>query len=132
MLQKLTQTLATKPYRMFLIDGIGAVVSAVLLGGVLASFESTFGMPADVLHGLAAVACVFAVYSFFSFIRKPDNWQPFLRVIAILNAVYCCVTIGLVIHFYGQLSLLGILYFGGEVILVLSLVGVELKVASTK
>jgi hypothetical protein len=42
-----------------LIDSLGALLSALILGLVLTRWESVFGMPKRVLYFLAAIAAVF-------------------------------------------------------------------------
>ena len=119
-----------KPKQLFLIDGLGAFVSAFLLGIILVNFESFFGMPREVLYPLAIIPCVFAVYSFFCFFRIPEKWRSFLKIIAIANLLYCCLTMSLVIYFYSELTVLGLLYFVLELAIILFLVFIELKMAS--
>lgn len=117
------------PKQLFLIDGLGALLSAFMLGIVLVQFENT-GMPKNILYVLAFIPCVFAVYSFFNFLKKPQNWQHYLRIIAISNLLYCCLIIGLMIYLYEKLTILGFLYFIGEIIVVVTLSMIELKAAS--
>ena len=128
-LPQFTNILMAKPRQLFLIDALGALLSAFLLGVVLVTFEPIFGMPVDVLYCLALVAVVFAVFSFFYYLWNPKNWPSFLKIIAISNVIYCAVTMGLVIYLYAQLTALGVLYFILEVLVILSLVRVEWKVA---
>jgi hypothetical protein len=45
------------PRNVFLLDGIGALVSSLLLVVLLAPFESFFGMPSDYVYQLAIPAC---------------------------------------------------------------------------
>ena len=118
------------PRKFFLLDSIGALLSAIMLGLVLASFEAVFGMPPKVLYLLSLIACVFTVYSFFCYLKFPLNWKPFLRAIAIANGLYCCLTIALVIYFYASLTVIGLIYFVIELIIVAILVAIELKVST--
>jgi len=115
------------PRRLFLIDSLGALLTALMLGLVLSSFVPVFGMPRAVLYPLSLIAVGFAVYSFFCYRRFPTNWPPFLRGIAVANLFYCCLTLGLVFYYYEQLTVLGGLYFLGEIIIVVSLAVGELK-----
>jgi hypothetical protein len=115
------------PKRLFLIDSLGGMLSALLLGVVLARFETAFGMPQKVLYFLSCLACVYAVYSFMSYWRIKDNWRRSMQVIAIANLFYCCLTIGLVSYHYQQLTKLGLIYFLLEVIIIISLIVMELK-----
>lgn len=115
--------------KMLLVDGIGALVSAILLGYVLAQFSGSIGMPVKMLHQLAAVAGMFAVYSFTTYMFVKENCKPYLKVIAIANLLYCCLTVGLLVYFKTELTTLGLLYFIAEVVVILTLVIVELKTA---
>jgi hypothetical protein len=97
------------PKRLFLMDGLGGMISALLLGVVLARFETTFGMPRKVLYLLSCLACVYAAYSFLNYWRMKENWKPYMQGIAIANSLYCCLTIG-----FGDLPPPGTYDFGGD------------------
>lgn len=118
------------PRRIFLIDGVGALVSALMLGIVLIQIQSLIGMPSDTLRYLALTAGGFAVYSCVCYIRFPRNWPIFLRVIAVVNLLYCCATAALVVVHVEMLTAWGIAYFVGEILLVVGLALLELKIAN--
>jgi hypothetical protein len=117
--------------KLLLFDGFGAMLSALLLGMVLVRWQHLIGMPVQVLHILAAVAGLFACYSFASYFLSNDNWKPYLRGIAWANIIYCVCTLGLAFCFRSVLTQAGWLYFIGEVIVVSSLAIIELRTAST-
>ncbi len=117
------------PKNFFLIDGLGAIVSAIMLGVVLVRFEEFFGMPAAVLYGLAGAAAVFAVYSFSCHFFFMEKWQPFLRLIGTVNLLYCGLTLGMVIYWQEPLTAWGIAYFVGEMAIVVTLAITELGTA---
>ena len=110
---------------IFLIDGLGACVSALFLGVLLVELEAHFGMPRMVLYYLAGLAGLFAIYSLTCHFRKPHNWQPFLMAIIIANLLYSCLTTGLVIYFIEPLTNLGLAYFVLEVIIIWIIVWLE-------
>lgn len=114
---------------LFLIDGFGALLSAFLLGVILVRFESTFGMPRQTLYFLAFIPCLFVVYDFIICKIIGENWRPFLKAIAVANLVYCCMSMGLLVHHYSKLTYLGLAYFLIEIIVVLMVAMIELKVA---
>jgi hypothetical protein len=118
------------PRTLFAIDGVGALFSAFLLGVVLIQFEETFGMPRKALYVLATLPVGFALYDLFCYRFLKRNPKPFLRAIAIANLLYCCLSIGFVVHHFSQLTIWGLLYFGSELLIVLVLAVIELKVAS--
>lgn len=121
--------LALPPKTLFLIDGLGALLSAFLLGVVLANFESTFGMPRKTLYFLSALACLFALYSFWNYWKFKGNGKPYLRVIATVNLAYCLLTASLVIYFRQELTTWGWLYFLLEMVVIIGLVVVEFRTA---
>lgn len=117
------------PRQLFLVDALGASVTAFLTGVVLAHFEAYIGMPRNVLYPLAMVACVFAVYSFSCYFFSGKKWRPLLRGIAAANVLYCCVTLALAAAWYTSLTALGWCYFLGEMLVVGCLVWVEWRVS---
>lgn len=119
------------PTRLFLIDSLGALLSALMLGLVLANLENVFGIPPGVLYFLAFIACIFFVYSFLCFKGNIENWRPYMKLIAIANLLYCCLTIGVIIYIPQKPTALGLLYFVLEIFAVTILATIELKVAST-
>ena len=118
------------PQKLFLVDSLGALLSAILLGLVLTRFEKTFGMPQNELYILAVIPCIFTMYSFLCFLSKTKNWRPLMKIIATANFLYCCLTAGLMVYFYEKLTVLGLIYFILEIIIVISLAFIEWKTAS--
>ncbi|MEM7551410.1 MAG: hypothetical protein AAF363_17140 [Bacteroidota bacterium] len=101
----------------------------MMLAIVLANLQLYFGMPIHILNWLAPGAGCFAIYSFSCFLFLEEKWQPFLKVIAMANKCYCLVTLFLIILFWNTLTMLGIVYFLREIILVMTLVSFEWKKA---
>lgn len=125
-IQNITHKLGLRPRNVFLLDGIGALISALFLIALLAPFESIFGMPRKVLYTLSIPAFGFAVYSLSCYFFDVKKWQPYLKLIALANFLYCCVTLGLVIQEYDLLTMLGVAYFLGEIGIVFAVIGIEL------
>jgi len=113
--------------KLFLIDAIGALVSIFFLGVVLVWLEDKIGMPRNVLYILASLPVFFAIYSFSCYLFVKNNWSPFLKGIAILNLLYCFLTIGLLFFYDHNLTILGWTYFIVELIIIIVLVGIEFK-----
>ncbi|MEM7102777.1 MAG: hypothetical protein AAF502_06535 [Bacteroidota bacterium] len=117
----------SNPRKMFLLDGLGALVTAISLGVVLTKFNAFFGMPIQVLHKLALVACVFAVYSLSCHFLLSANWRKFLLLIISANATYCVASAILVgIHFQ-KLTTWGIAYFVIEILIIIALIYIEIN-----
>jgi len=110
---------------LFLLDGVGALLSAFFLGVVLRIFQPSIGMPQDILIMLALSACAFACYSLACSFLVKDKWPIFLRVIMVVNALYALFSLGLVYLHFEQLTVLGVTYFVLELIVLAVVVGVE-------
>lgn len=101
-----------------------------MLGVVLIRFESIFGMPAEALYILAAIAAVFSLYSLTCSTLDLKRWRGCLRLIALANLLYCGLTLGVVVYLYPTLSFLGVGYFAAEMAVVVALGLFEFTVAS--
>ncbi len=130
MLDSLAEKLSTQPRRVFLMDGLGAVVSALALGVGLPAIQPLIGMPREVLLFLAAIPVVYAVYSFGCAARLPVKWPSWLRGIAMLNAAYAGLSVALLATHAAQIQPLGWAYFVGEILLLSGLAPLEWKVAA--
>ncbi|WP_340105326.1 hypothetical protein [Rhodohalobacter sp. 8-1] len=112
---------------LFLIDAAGACTTALLLSQVLARYESVFGIPVHILYILTAIAICFAIYSSSCYLLVEKNKATFLKVIAAANLLYCILTLGLIILYVITLTWIGIAYFIGEIMVILTLVWLELR-----
>ncbi|WP_020535928.1 hypothetical protein [Lewinella cohaerens] len=119
------------PRKLFLVDGLGAMLSAFLLGVVLVEFEEYFGIPRPTLYTLALLPCLFASYDFFCYQKKNRNIAPLLKGIALLNISYCLLSIGLAIYHYERITYLAWGYILIEVLIVMTLAMIELKVSDS-
>ena len=130
--QNLLDKLSSNPKKLFLIDGLGALLTAVLLLTILARYEDRFGMPRNVVYFLSAVAFTYAIYSFCCSVLAKRSWFIYLRIIAIANIMYCCLTFGLMIYFFQVLTILGLVYFSLEIVVISCLVFLEFKVIAAR
>lgn len=126
-IQNIINKLITNPRKLFLVDAFGAVLSAFSLGVLLVLFENHFGMPKEKLYYLAAVAVAFAVYSFRCYFRFPNNWRLFLAIIAASNFIYSLVTLCLIVLLYQDLTILGLIYFILELIILSIIIWIEIS-----
>jgi len=116
--------------RLFLLDVAGALLSAILLGIVLVQLDWLIGIPRPTLHLLAAIPCFFAVYDMYCYFKIEKDIGKFLKGIAIMNILYCCLSIILAFLHFQEMLFLGWVYIIVEVIIVVSLAVFELRVAS--
>jgi hypothetical protein len=128
MTSKLIRRLAREPRKLFLLDGIGAMVSFFALVLIEEFFSDLFGMPKSTLTFLAGIAvCLFA-YSTLCFLLLKKNYAPYSLGITLANSAYCLLTMGLTAYFYSQLTALGVAYFILEIIVIFILVYTEWRV----
>jgi hypothetical protein len=112
---------------IFLLDGIGALISFIFLFGILRNFQEYFGMPMGVLEILSTLAGVYTIFSFASYLFIRKNWKPFLAIIIVANVFYTLLSLNYLITYYPILTILGIAYFVGEKFVLLGIVVFELR-----
>lgn len=81
------------------------------------------------LFGLAFIAALFFCYSFCCFLLNKKAESIWLKVILVANLLYCILTGLVVSKYWAELSLIGLVYFMGEMILILTLATLEYKLA---
>lgn len=128
-MKKLLAHFTLKPQNLFLLDASGAVFSALLLFFILKPLSTYFGMPETQINPLAIIAIFLSLYSFSCFLFLKRKYKLFLTLLAVLNALYCILTLALVILSHQDIQFIGILYFAGEIGIILFLVVLELKTA---
>lgn len=129
--QKQIDYLSTHPRKLFLLDGIGAIVSAFFLGIVLVQINGKIGLPVSTLYILAAMAVFFAIYSLSCYFFVKKNEYKFLAFIAVVNLLYSCFTTFLLFYHAQQVLLLGWVYFILEIIVLFVIVSIEFKVVQS-
>ncbi|MFN3404354.1 MAG: hypothetical protein ACK40G_09700 [Cytophagaceae bacterium] len=113
--------------KLFLIDSLGALLTAVLLFFVVRRHEAHFGMPEIPISILSLIAIIFSVYSFCCFLFVKNSWKLFLKIIIKGNIMYCCTTMALVLYNLNHITGLGMAYFSIEVVIIGGLVYFEIK-----
>jgi len=107
-------------------------VTATLLGVVLVRFADAFGVPERVFAGLAGIVLVYCVYSSIMVLLNPSRWRLTVRVIAVANALYCGVTLIMLVVLRDRVTALGVAYFVGEAALILGIAAFEWRYASRR
>ena len=137
----LVDKVESTPKVIFLVDGIGALITFLSLFGIGFFLQKHFGMPKNVLYILSFIVALYAIYSllcYFLLFKKRSsglesrkrNWQSFLKVIIVANSLYCVAMLLLLIQFYQTLTVLGLTYFIFEVMIIMILVLLEIKLIS--
>lgn len=116
---------------IFLIDAIGAITTAFLLMVVLRTFNQYIGLSKAVLSLLSIIAVLFAVYSSCCFMFSNKDSRKLLKPIIVANLAYCLLTIGCIFFYKNTIKPLGVIYFTGEVLIIIAIVCLELKALNT-
>lgn len=119
----------TNPQKLFFLDSLGALLSAIMLGLVLAGMESFFGIPKTLLYCLSAIASLFFIHSLAWFLVKSVHWKTGMKIVAFANLAYLFITLALAVFCYPEIKVAGFLYFLLECSVILVLVRIELGVA---
>lgn len=128
-LKRIVKWARQNPQKLFCIDGVGALLSAFLLGFVLVRWSGLFGIPMGTLYFLATWPLFFAVYDFYCYRRKDHNFGSSLKVIGCLNLMYCCLSVGFAVYHRSTVTWIGWLYIVSEISIVVCLATVELIVS---
>lgn len=129
MLKNAINYFSQKQKTLFLIDSIGALLTAFFLYVVMRQFNYYVGMPNQVLTILSIVAICFFLYSMLCLIILKRNRGPFIKVIGIANLLYCLLTIGMLFKYHHVLTVIGETYFLIEIVIISLLSYVEISVA---
>jgi hypothetical protein len=112
---------------MFLFDGIGAALSALLTGLILPIFSEYLGLSHSVLYFLAAFPCVYLIYSFCCYFLFVNIRPWMLALIILANLLYCLVS-GYFVFFYESTTSWGVLLLSLEMLVIAVVVFIESKV----
>ncbi|TDQ23768.1 hypothetical protein [Tenacibaculum caenipelagi] len=130
MIKQIIEFSILNPKKLFLIDGFGATLSALLLGLVLVKYESVFGIPPSTLYLLALLPVFFIIYDFYCYFKKGSKKQTqFLKRIALINLLYCCLSIGAAFYHSKTITNLGWTYILVEVLIIIVLAIIEFTTA---
>lgn len=130
-MKRLTILFSKNPNKLFLVDFLGALITALLSGLVVPQFESLLGVPKQPLLILSGIAVVFAIYSLICYLKVEKNYSMFLKIIALANSGFIVITPFVLMPYWDTITVVGMLYFVLEWIVVAFLIQIELKVATT-
>lgn len=120
--------LTVDPRKIFLLDAIGALLTASLLFLVVRKYALLFGVPPTWSKMLAGIALALSVYSFCCYFLAGDKWKLLMKIIAVCNMLYCCITLAIILMLTETITTLGIAYFLIEIAVILALVIFELRI----
>ncbi len=117
---------------IFIIDGLGAFISAIMLGWVMSHYHEVIGVSVNTLRFLAIIPCFYLLLDIYSHFQEDGFQQRLLRVIAWLNILYCICSVAILFLHIDSLTWLGYAYFIGEIIIILLLAQHELSLANAR
>lgn len=129
-INSLITNIQQNPKKLFLIDGFGAILSTFMLGVILVRFEVLFGIPSSVLYILAIIPLFFTLYDIYSFKQKYSKTGILLKGIAILNLLYCCISLGFAVYHFHSITYVGWSYILIEITIILLLAFIEFSVGT--
>ena len=118
-------SIKSNPRKVFVIDSVGALVSALLLSSILVPLKDYVGIPSGSLYTLSLIAFCLFIYSFCCYKFALARPRPFLAILVGLNSLYCLISIGFIVKSYDTLTTLGKAYFFPEISIIALLIWVE-------
>ena len=87
MTNRLIEKLSVHPKILFVVDGLGAGLTAIMLGTVLVKFERFFGIPSATLYILAMIPIAFIIYDVYCYAQVDKKVALCLKGIAVMNVL---------------------------------------------
>jgi hypothetical protein len=121
------QRLLMNPNRLFLLDGIGGLLTGITIGYILPLLPQHFDLPVNVFKMLSTFGFLYGLYSLTCALTLKSHFSKWLRVIILANLIYCLISIFIMVYYFDRLSPLGLIYFTTEKFIILFLVHLEYK-----
>ncbi|MGH1345981.1 MAG: hypothetical protein ACRBN8_30735 [Nannocystales bacterium] len=112
---------------IFLVDGLGALISTVATATILWRLQALLGMPEGMLAVLVVLAIGFAAYSLTCWARDAPL-RPWLPLVMAANLAYCGLVAGALLWHGSALTTVGMAYFAGEIGVIIGVVALEARV----
>ena len=116
------------PANIFLVDGLGALLTAGSIYLLATFFIDWVGLPYEVLRILTLAALGMSAYSLSCHFFLKGNRRNWLMGIIVANLLYILATAVLLLIYHDQLKLPGLIYFLSEFVVVFILVRWERNV----
>ena len=129
-MQELIQYFQQQPKKIFLFDGLGAILSTALLYFLLMPNAGWIGLSITQINALVIGALCLVGYDLIARIMYTSERGWLIKVLALLNTLYCITTLSVLILHYTSITILGWAYFLGEMAIVGVLVYLEWKISA--
>jgi len=120
------------PKNLFLVDGLGAILSIIMLGFVLVQLQHYVGLPVKTLYLLASIPVVFFFYDLYCYLYLKRDWKKYLGFIALANLLYCVGTGYILYSYYQDMPVLGVTYFVLEILVILVIVYLQVSAMGSR
>lgn len=130
MIKTVINHLSKKHKLLFLIDSLGALLTAFFLFVIIKPFNAYFGMSETILTFLYLIAICFCIYSAACFLFLKRCSATFIRIIGMANLLYCILIMIVLIMYNSKLTTIGLMYFLIEIVIICTLAYIELNVAT--
>lgn len=127
--QSIISYFVKNPKTIFLVDSIGAFLSAFCLMIISRFYSNYFGINPSTLQLLTILPIIFCIYSACCYLLIKRSYKPFILIIAIANFLYCLITLVLMFTLYSELTILGLSYFVIELMIIALIISIEFKVS---
>ncbi|WP_040481167.1 hypothetical protein [Mariniradius saccharolyticus] len=128
MREALSLWLRKAPRNVFLFDGAGAAMSAMLILGPLWFFSEEIGVSRDLLWLLGLVACLFCLYDLICFVSVKTEKPNLLKVIMLANLSYVLLTMWILFIQRSEVTAIGWLYFISEFLVIAFVIKTEMDI----
>ena len=128
-MNQLLQYFFNQPKKLFLLDAIGAFLTATFIGVIMRNNLGTFGLPTQ-----EAVVMTFIAYSFFCFsgicyLFVKNKQYKYIFIIATANSLYVLLSFFIFFNHFKDLTPFGIMYLLSEMATIILLVTLEFSIA---
>ena len=115
------------PRFIFLIDGLGGLLTFAMYRFVLPQFGSVFLLPLETMQRFSIFGIVYAIYSLGCWNFAGPKPFRFLGPIALANLIYCGISVATLAQQFDLLSQFDVIYLLGEKLIILVMVYLELR-----
>lgn len=129
-MQKLIQYFQQQPKKIFLFDGLGAMLSTALLYFLLIPNAVWIGLSVTQINALVIGALCLVGYDLIARMLYTAERSWLIKALALLNMLYCTTTLSVLILHYTSITIFGWAYFLGEMAIVGVLVYLEWKISA--
>lgn len=127
--QSIISYFVKNPKTIFLVDSIGAFLSAFCLMIISRFYSNYFGINPSTFQLLTILPILFCIYSACCYLLIKRSFKSFILIIAIANFLYCLITLVLMFTLYSELTILGLSYFVIELMIIALIISIEFKVS---